>query len=103
VTTTLNQRSEEEKTVPPEAERSGEMKMADITPEAAWTAAMAYENRHDRYPFFDELPRTPVVHVGGGLYVVTGYRELLTLAHDPRISSDTRRLKARRDGVEGNV
>jgi len=26
---------------------------------------------------------------------VTGYRELMTLAHDPRISSDTRRLKAR--------
>jgi fatty acid omega-hydroxylase len=103
VTATLVQRSEEEKTVPPEAERSGEMKMADMTPEAAWAAAMAYKNRPNPYPFFDELRKTPVVHVGGGLYVVTGYRELLALAHDPRISSDTRRLKARRDGVEGNV
>jgi fatty acid omega-hydroxylase len=77
--------------------------MADMTPEAAWAAAMAYKNRPNPYPFFDELRKTPVVHVGGGLYVVTGYRELLALAHDPRISSDTRRLKARRDGVEGNV
>jgi fatty acid omega-hydroxylase len=34
------------------------------------------------------------VHVGNGLYVVTGYRELQALTHDPRISSDPRRMKA---------
>ena len=77
--------------------------MGDMTPEAAWAAAMAYENRPDPYPFFDELRKTPVVHVGNGVYVVTGHQELLALAHDPRISSDSRRLKARRDGVEGNL
>src|SRR5271170_4332982 len=70
-----------------------------MTPETAWAEAMKFENRHDPYPFFDELRKTPVVHVGDGLYVVTGYRELLALAHDPRISSDMRRLKARRDGA----
>jgi len=56
---------------------------------------MKFENRSNPYPFFDELRKTPVAHVGNGVYVVTGYRELLALAHDPRISSDTRHLKAR--------
>src|ERR1700733_13901252 len=66
-----------------------------MTPEQAWAKAMSFEHRPNPYPFFDELRKTPVVHVGNGVYVVTGYRELMTLAHDPRISSDMRRLKAR--------
>lgn len=61
----------------------------------AWAAAMKYENRADPYPFFDELRKTPVVQVADDLYVVTGYRELLALAHDPRISSDIRRSPLR--------
>jgi cytochrome P450 len=63
-----------------------------MTPEAAWAEAMKFENRPNPYRFFDELRKTPVVHVGNGVYVVTGYQELLTLAHDPRISSDPRNL-----------
>src|ERR1700693_910022 len=66
-----------------------------MTPEAAWAKAMKFENRPNPYRFFDELRKTPVVHVGNGVYVVTGYRELMALAHDPRVSSDMRRLKAR--------
>jgi fatty acid omega-hydroxylase len=66
-----------------------------MTPEQAFAEAMKYENRANPYPFFDELRKTPVAHVGNGVYVVTGYHELMTLAHDPRISSDTRRLKVR--------
>ena len=58
------------------------------TAETAWTEAMKYENRHDPYRFFDELRKTPVVQVADKVYVVTGYRELLTLAHDPHVSSD---------------
>jgi fatty acid omega-hydroxylase len=65
-----------------------------MTPEFAWAEAMKFENRPNPYPFFDELRNTPVVRVADGLYVVTGYRELMALAHDPRISSDMRRLKA---------
>ena len=65
-----------------------------MTPEQAWAKAMSFEHRPDPYPFFDELRKTPVVHVGNGLYVVTGYRELEALLHDPRISSDPRRMKA---------
>jgi len=59
-----------------------------MTPETAWAEAMKFENRANPYPFFDELRKTPVVDVGKGVYVVTGYRELLALAHDPRVSSD---------------
>lgn len=62
-----------------------------MTAEAAWAEAMKYDNRADPYPFFDELRKTPVVRVAEDVYVVTGYRELLALAHDPRISSDIRR------------
>jgi cytochrome P450 len=61
------------------------------TAEAAWTEAMKYENRHDPYRFFDQLRETPVVQVADNTYVVTGYRELLTLAHHPHISSDISR------------
>jgi fatty acid omega-hydroxylase len=73
-----------------------------MTPETAWAEAMKFENRPNPYRFFDELRKTPVVHVGNGTYVVTGYRELMALAHDPRISSDTRRLKARAAASPGS-
>jgi fatty acid omega-hydroxylase len=61
------------------------------TAETAWAEAMKYENRHDPYLFFDQLRETPVVQVADKTYVVTGYQELLTLMHDPRISSDLSR------------
>src|SRR5580658_8139723 len=82
-----------------EAKRKSVQQLAEetsiMTPETAWAEAMKFENRPNPYRFFDELRKTPVAHVGNGVYVVTGYRELMTLAHDPRISSDLRRLKAR--------
>ena len=62
-----------------------------MTPDIAWAEAMKHENRHNPYPFFDELRKTPVARVSDSLHVVTGYRELLTLAHDPRVSSDMSR------------
>lgn len=65
--------------------------MGEMTPEAAWAKAMAFENRPNPYPFFDELRKTPVVRVANDIYAVTGYRELMTLAHDPRISSEMSR------------
>ena len=52
---------------------------------------MKHENRANPYPFFDELRKTPVARVTNGVYAVTGYEELITLAHDPRVSSDIRR------------
>ncbi|MEV6135718.1 cytochrome P450 [Nocardia sp. NPDC051990] len=62
-----------------------------MTAATAWAEAMKYEHRADPYPFFDQLRQTPVVRAAEDLYVVTGYQELLTLAHDPRISSDISR------------
>jgi cytochrome P450 len=59
-----------------------------MTPETAYAEAMKFENRANPYPFFDELRKTPVARVANGIYAVTGYRELLALAHDPRVSSD---------------
>jgi cytochrome P450 len=59
-----------------------------MTPETAWAEAMKFENRANPYPFFDELRKTPVARVMHGIYAVTWYRELQTLAHDPRVSSD---------------
>src|ERR1700752_2416580 len=61
-----------------------------MTPEEAFDAAMRYENRANPYPYFDELRKTPVVRVTNGIYAVTGYEELIVLAHDPRVSSDRR-------------
>ncbi|MFY1621224.1 hypothetical protein ACN269_33645, partial [Micromonospora sp. WMMD736] len=62
-----------------------------MTPEEAWNEAMKHENRANPYPYFDELRKTPVARVTNGVYAVTGYEELITLAHDPRVSSDMRR------------
>jgi fatty acid omega-hydroxylase len=76
--------------------------MSIMTPETAWAEAMKFENRPNPYRFFDELRKTPVVHVGNGVYVVTGYRELMTLAHDPRISSDPRHMKAKAAAKSGS-
>ncbi|MFC4123109.1 cytochrome P450 [Nonomuraea zeae] len=50
--------------------------------------------RADPYPLFDELRRTPVARQADGTYVVSTYREIVALLHDPRISSDRRNLAA---------
>lgn len=74
------------------------------TAEAAWAEAMKFENRHDPYRFFDQLRETPVVQVADRTFVVTGYRELMALAHDPRISSDISRSPLGNQGdTEGSA
>jgi cytochrome P450 len=55
---------------------------------AAWAEAMKFANRPNPYPYFEELRKTPVAKVADHTYVITGYPEVLALAHDPRISSD---------------
>lgn len=52
-------------------------------------------SRADPYPLFAELRRTPVCWQEdgpdeGGSWVVSTYRELVSLLHDPRLSSDMR-------------
>ena len=65
------------------------------TAETAWTEAMRYENRHDPYRFFDELRETPWSKWPTSY--VTGYRELLTLAHDPHIAPTSVAVPSRRN------
>ncbi|WP_224275926.1 cytochrome P450 [Streptomyces sp. LS1784] len=51
-----------------------------------------YANRHDPYPLYAELRKTPVVQDETGPYLVSTYWEIHNLLHDPRLSSDLRNL-----------
>jgi cytochrome P450 len=51
--------------------------------------------RADPYPLYAELRETPVAALDDGSYVVSTYREIVALLHDPRVSSDRRNLDER--------
>lgn len=55
-----------------------------------WQRALQYANRANPYPFYAELRKTPVSRQADGSYVVSTYREVVALLHDPRVSSDPR-------------
>ncbi|MFG2631985.1 cytochrome P450 [Streptomyces sp. NPDC048473] len=57
-----------------------------------WQQILDYSHRADPYPLYAELRKTPVVRVEDGSYVVSTYREIVALLHDPRLSSDSRNL-----------
>ncbi|MEU6595464.1 cytochrome P450 [Streptomyces sp. NPDC046881] len=59
--------------------------------ETPWQQALRYANRANPYPFYEELRKTPVERQPDGTYVVSTYREIVTLLHDPRVSSDPRK------------
>ena len=59
--------------------------------ETPWQQVLRYENRPNPYPFYEELRKTPVSRQPDGSYVVSTYRELVQLLHDPRVSSDERK------------
>ncbi|MFF3905798.1 cytochrome P450 [Streptomyces sp. NPDC001848] len=59
--------------------------------ETPWQQALRYANRANPYPFYEELRKTPVARQPDGTYVVSSYREIVTLLHDPRVSSDPRK------------
>ncbi|MFD9656867.1 cytochrome P450 [Streptomyces mirabilis] len=60
--------------------------------ETPWQQALRYANRANPYPFYEELRRTPVARQPDGTYVVSTYQEVVALLHDPRVSSDVRKL-----------
>src|SRR5499427_2153488 len=62
--------------------------MAELTP---WQQALLYANRANPYPFYAELRKTPVARQPDGSYVVSTYKEIVALLHDPRVSSDLRK------------
>lgn len=53
-----------------------------------------HANRANPYPLYEELRKTPVYHEVDGPYVVSGYHDIQSLLHDPRVSSDVRNLKS---------
>jgi cytochrome P450 len=65
-----------------------------VVEETPWQQALRYTNRANPYPFYEELRKTPVARQPDGTYVVSTYREIVTLLHDPRVSSDPRKRPA---------
>src|SRR5215467_15025694 len=54
--------------------------MANLTP---WQECLLYANRANPYPFYVELRKTPVSRQPDGSYVVSTYREIVSILHDP--------------------
>ena len=59
-----------------------------ITQPSVFAQVLDFANRADPYPLYAELRKTPVARQDDGSYVVSTYREIVDLLHDPRISSD---------------
>jgi fatty acid omega-hydroxylase len=55
--------------------------------ETPWQQVLRYENRANPYPLYAELRKTPVARQPDGVYLVSTYREVVALLHDPRVSS----------------
>jgi cytochrome P450 len=71
-----------------------------MTESRVFERILAGAGRADPYPLYAELRDTPVARQEDGSYVVSTYREIVALLHDPRISSDRRNLDDRFDGRE---
>ena len=61
-----------------------------MAPASIFDQILDYANRADPYPLYAELRRTPVSRADDGSYVISTYREIVALLHDPRVSSDLR-------------
>jgi cytochrome P450 len=61
-----------------------------MTPPSVYDQILDFCNRANPYPLYAELRRTPVSRADDGSYVVSTYREIVGLLHDPRVSSDLR-------------
>jgi cytochrome P450 len=62
--------------------------MAMTAPPSVFAQILDYANRANPYPLYAELRKTPVARQDDGSYVVSTYREIVELLHDPRISSN---------------
>ncbi|MFG2948040.1 cytochrome P450 [Streptomyces adustus] len=60
-----------------------------------------YSSRADPYPLYAELRETPVARQADGSYVVSTYREIAELLHNPHLSSDVRNLSRPMEAVQG--
>ncbi|NUP43282.1 MAG: cytochrome P450 [Streptomyces sp.] len=62
-----------------------------------------YSSRPDPYPLYAELRRTPVARQEDGSYVISTYRELADILHNPHLSSDVRNLSHPMPSREGDT
>jgi cytochrome P450 len=74
-----------------------------MTESRAFGRILEGANRADPYPLYAKLRKTPVSLQEDGSYVVSTYREIVALLHDPRVSSDRRNLADRFDAREFGV
>ena len=61
-----------------------------MAPASVFDQILDYTNRANPYPLYAELRKTPVSRADDGSYVVSTYRQIVALLHDPRVSSDPR-------------
>src|SRR6266849_473675 len=71
------------------------VRRANMSQETILRQIFDYANRANPYPLWDQLRQMPVCWQEdgpdkAGTYVVSTYREIVALLHDPRISSDMR-------------
>jgi cytochrome P450 len=61
-----------------------------MTQPTVFQQILDYSNRANPYPLYAQLRKTPVEREPDGSYVVSTYREIVELLHDPRVSSNPR-------------
>ena len=67
------------------------MAQSVMTPSDVFAQVLQPANRDNPYPLYARLRERPVSLQADGTYVVSTYREIAALLHDPRISSDLRK------------
>lgn len=65
-----------------------------MTQQSLYEQVLDYANRANPYPLYAKLRQTPITRQIDGSYVVSTYREIVSLLHDPRIGSDFRMRSA---------
>ncbi|WP_427018576.1 cytochrome P450 [Pseudarthrobacter sp. P1] len=62
-----------------------------MTQPSVWEQILDYSHRPNPYQLYAELRKTPVTVAEDGSYLVSTYAEIVSLLHDPRVSSDVGR------------
>ncbi|WP_440947522.1 cytochrome P450 [Methanosarcina sp. T3] len=69
--------------------------------QSLYEQVLDYANRANPYPLYARLRQTPVIRQKDGSYVVSTYREIVSLLHDPRIGSNLRKHSVRERAPAG--
>lgn len=70
--------------------------------QSLYEQVLDYANRANPYPLYAQLRQTPITRQTDGSYVVSTYREIVSLLHDPRIGSDFRKRSVRERNPAGS-